>query len=60
MVKQAALNPAKLYLIDNVVQQKCRLGEAEFAAIRSGKREVLANQCKYLHLKPAPKDSGVI
>ena len=58
MVKQAALNPAKLYLIDNVVQQKCRLGE--FAAIRSGIREVLANQCKYLHLKPAPKDSGVI
>ena len=54
------LDPAKLCLIDSLVQQKFGLGEAEFAAIRSNIREALANRCKYLRLKLAPKDSTVI
>ena len=49
------LDPAKLCLIDNLVQQKCGLGEAEFSAVRSGIRDSLANRCKYLRLKLGPK-----
>ena len=45
------LDPDKLCLIDNLVQQKCGLGEAEFSAVRSGIRDSLANRCKYLRLK---------
>ena len=46
-----ALDPAKLCLIDNLVQQKCGLSEVEFSAIKSGIRDSLANRCKYLRLK---------
>ena len=42
------LDLAKLCLIDNLVQQKCGLGEAEFSAVRSGIRDSLANRYKYL------------
>lgn len=49
------LDPAKLCLIDSLVQQKCQVGEAEFSAIWSGIRKTLANRCKYLRLKLAPK-----
>ena len=42
------LDPAKLCRIDNLVQHKCGLGEAEFFAVRSGIRDSLANRCKYL------------
>ena len=49
------LDPAKLCLLDNLVQQKCGLGEGEFCAVRSGIRESLANQCKYHRLKLGPR-----
>ena len=55
-----SLDPAKLCLIDNLVKQKCGLAEAEFSAIRSGIRDSLANRCKYLRLKLAPKDMSVV
>ena len=55
-----SLDPAKLCLIDNLVKQKCGLAEAEFSAIRSGIRDSLANCCKYLRLKLAPKDTSVV
>ena len=54
------LDPAKLCLIDSLVQTKCGVGEAEFSSIRSGIRDSLANRCKYLRLKLAPKNSSLI
>ena len=56
----AALNPAKLFLIDSLVQQKFGLGNVEFAALQSGIRAVFANRCKFLHLQLGPEDSSVI
>ena len=50
------LDPAKLCRIDNLVHQKCGLGEAEFSAVRSGIRDSLANRYKYLRLKLGPKN----
>ena len=55
-----ALDPAKLCLIDNLVQQKCGLSEAEFSAIKSGIRDSLANRCKYLRLKLCPGNMSII
>ena len=54
------LNPAKLCLIDNLVQQKCGLGEAEFSAVRSGIWDSLAYRCKHLRLKLGPKNRTII
>ena len=54
------LDPAKLCLIDNLVQQKCGLGEAEFSAVRSIIRDSLVNRCKYLRLKLGPKNMTII
>ena len=50
------LDPAKLCLLDNLVQQKCGLGERELSAVRSGICESLANCCKYLRLKLGPRN----
>ena len=55
-----SIDPAKLCLIDNLVKRKCGLVEAEFSAIRSGIRDSLANCCKCLRLKLAPKDMSVV
>ena len=55
-----ALDPAKLCLIDNLVQQKCGLSEVEFSAIKSGIRDSLVNRCKYLRLKLCPRDMSII
>ena len=55
-----SLDPAKLCLIDNLVQQKCGLAEAEFSAVRSGIRDSLANQCKYLRLKLGARNMSII
>ena len=55
-----SLDPAKLCLMDNFVQQKSGLSEAEFLAIRSGIRNSLANRCKYLGLKLGPKNMSII
>ena len=55
-----SLDPAKLCLMDNLVQQKSGLSEAEFSAIRSGIGNSLANRCKYLRLKLGPKNMSII
>ena len=54
------LDPAKLCLIDSLVQTKWGVGEAEFSGIRGGIKDTLANHCKYLHLKLAPKNSFIV
>ena len=55
-----SLDPAKLCLMDNLVQQKSGLSEAEFSAIRIGIRNSLANRCKHLRLKLGPKNMSII
>ena len=54
------LDPAKLCLIDSLLQAKCGVGEAEFSGIRSGIRDALAKHCKYLRLKLSPQNSSII
>ena len=50
------LEPAKLRFLDNLVQQKCDLGETEFCAVKTGIWESMANCCKYLRLKLGPRN----
>jgi len=50
------LDSGKMCLIEHLVQQKFSMGEAEFASVRSGIRDSLANRCKYLRLKLAPRN----
>ena len=54
------LDSGRLCLIHHFVQQKFNLGEAEFVSINSGIRDSLANRCKYLRSKLAPRNIGVI
>jgi len=54
------LDTGKLSVIDRLVQQKFNMGEAEFASIRSAIRDSLANCCKCLMLKLAPRNIGII
>ena len=54
------LDPAKLCLIDNLVQQRCGLAEAEFSAVRGEIRNSLASRCKYLCMKLGPMDITII
>ena len=54
------LDLGRLNLIDQLVQRRFSLGEAEFAGIRSGIRDSMANRCKYLRLKLAPRNISVI
>ena len=54
-----SLDAGKLCLVDSLVKQKCGLGEAEFASIRSGIRESLANCCKYLQMKLGPRNTSI-
>ena len=54
------LDPAKLCLIDTMVQQKCGMGEAEFLGIRSDIQDALAGRCRYLCSKLAPNSTSVI
>ena len=49
------LDAGKLCLVDSLVKQMCGLAEAESSSIRSGIRDSLVNQCKYLPNKLAPK-----
>ena len=54
------LGTGKLSTIDRLVQQRFSMGEAEFAGIRSAIRDSLANRCKYLRLKLAPRNIDII
>ena len=54
------LEPAKFCLLDNCVQQKCGFDEGEFSAVRSGICESMANHCKYLRLKLAPRNISAL
>ena len=54
------LDTGRLSIIDRLVQQWFDMGEAEFAGIRSAIRDSLANRCKYLRLKLAPRNIGII
>ena len=54
------LDSGKMCLIEHLVQQKFSMGEAEFASVRSGIRDSLANRCKYLRLKLAPRNIDII
>ena len=54
------LNLGRLNLIDQLVQRRFSLGEAEFVGIRSGIRDSMANRCKYLKLKLAPRNISII
>ena len=54
------LDTGKLSIIDRLVQQRFSMGEAEFAGIRSAIRDSLANRCKYLRLKLAPRNIDII
>ena len=58
--KSRILDIGKLCLIDNLVQQRCNLVEAEFAVIRSEIRDSLANRCRYLRRMLAPRDVSII
>ena len=54
------LDSGKMCLIEHLVQQKFSMGEAEFASVRSGIRDSLANRCKYLRLMLAPRNIDII
>ena len=53
------IDPTRLCLIDNLVQQKYSLGEAEFAAVRSIIQDSIANRSKYLRMKLLPTNINV-
>ena len=50
------LDSGRLCIIDHLFQQKFNIEKAEFSSICSGICDSLANQYKYLRLKPAPKN----
>ena len=58
--QRGVLDPPKLKLIDNLIQQRFSMPEAELAATRSAFRLALANCCKYLRIKLAPQNQILI
>ena len=54
------LGTGRVGIIDCLVQQRFNMVEAEFAGICSAIRDSLANRCKYLRLKLAPRNIDII
>ena len=54
------LDTGRLCIIDFRVQQGFNMGEAEIVGICSAIHDFLVNRCKYIRLKLAPTNIGII